>query len=138
MKKQKVIILSLAFIVVVGGLFLGITLIDFGTGKTPGTKNMEATEAYLLEMRRLLDERNGLSVPGLCNCCDTPLIDGECPFCRGACDQSTAAGLHRFEIIANAPASETTPDEGAGEGLSVPSGGHSGQDNYSINAQYKD
>jgi hypothetical protein len=112
MKKKNIIILAVCGVVVVVGLVLGFTLRNSGPAQTPGKKIVTDTMAYLMEMQRRLDDRNELEEPQLCDCCDTPLVNGECPFCRGSCDQSAAAGQTRFNIVVDAPVTEI---EGGGE-----------------------
>lgn len=112
MSKRNIIIIAACGVVIIGGLVLGFTLGKSDSGQTPGKKVMADTKAYLLEMQRLLRDREDLNIPQLCHCCDTPMVDGECPFCRGGCDQSAAAGLDRLNSISAAPATEIA---GSGE-----------------------
>lgn len=112
MKKKNIIIIAVCGVVVVVGLILGLTLGNSGPVQTPGKKIITDTMAYLMEMQRHLDDRSELDTPQLCHCCDTPLVNGECPFCRGSCDQSSAAGQTRLDIVPDAPVTEV---EGGGE-----------------------
>jgi hypothetical protein len=120
MSTRNIIIIAACGVVVIVGLVLGLTLGKSDSGQTPGKKVMADTRAYLMEMQRLLNGRGELAEPELCACCDTPMVNGECPYCKGSCDQSAAAGLERFNIVSNAPVTEV---EGGGEAAAASSGG---------------
>jgi hypothetical protein len=120
MTKRNIIIIAACGVVVIVGLVLGLTLGGAKSGQTPGKKVMEDTRNYLMQMQRLLDERGELAEPELCDCCDTPVVNGECPYCKGSCDQSGAAGLNRINIVENAPVTEV---EGGGQAAAAASGG---------------
>ena len=134
MNKRKIIIIASCGIVIILGLVLGFTLGNSGPEPTPGKKVMAETKAYLMEMQRLLNDRGEPEIPLLCDCCDTPLVNGECPFCRGACDQSGAAGMRRFETIQDAPVTHVETD---GDNPPPPDHGEQEENNYSINEMYK-
>lgn len=123
MSKRNIIIIAACGVVVIVGLVLGLTLGGSNSGQTPGKKVMEDTRNYLMEMQRLLDGRGALATPEICHCCDTPVVNGECPYCKGSCDQSGAAGLNRINGIASAPITEV---EGGGQAAAAQSGGGCG------------
>ena len=109
MTKGKIIIYSTCGAVVVLGLVLGLTL-GLGSsksGETPGKKVMADTRTYLMELKRILDGQGQYDTPTICWCCEEAVLDesGECPNCRGTCDQGAAAD-NRRNIIANAPITE--------------------------------
>ena len=113
MSKKNIIIIAACGVVVVAGLVLGLTLGNSGSGQTPGEKGVNETKAYLMNMQRLLGERGVLEPPQICYCCDTPLVNGECPYCRGGCDQSASAGMQRLETVKNAPVTEVEGGDAA-------------------------
>jgi hypothetical protein len=106
MTKGKIIIFSACGAVVVVGLILGLTLGLGGSksGETPGKKVMADTRAYLMELQRILDDKGQYNTPTICWCCEKAVLDesGECPYCKGSCDQGSAAD-NRRKIIKNAP-----------------------------------
>ena len=127
MTKGKIIIFSVCGAVVVVGLILGLTLGLGGSksGETPGKKVMADTRAYLMELQRILDGKGQYDTPTICWCCEKAVLDesGECPYCKGSCDQGAAAD-NRHNTIANAPiteievgaAGEAGGDSGGGDG----------------------
>jgi hypothetical protein len=125
MPKVKIIIYSACGAVVVIGLVLGLTLGLGGSksGETPGKKVMADTRTYLMELQRLLDDKGQFKTPTICWCCEKAVLDesGECPNCRGSCDQGAASG-NRHNNLAKAPVTEV--EVGAsGEGGSGGGGG---------------
>ena len=128
MTKGKIIIFSVCGAVVVVGLILGLTLGLGGSksGETPGKKVMADTRTYLMELQRILDGKGQFDTPTICWCCEEAVLDesGECPNCKGSCDQG-AASDNRRNIVANAPITEVEVGAaGASDGGG--SGGDSG------------
>ena len=132
MTKGKIIIFSVCGAVVVLGLVLGLTL-GLGSSKsgdTPGKKVMADTRTYLMELKRILDGKGQFDTPTICWCCEKAVLDesGECPNCRGSCDQGAAADSRR-NIIAKAPVTVVEVGAaGAGDGDGGDSGGGCGCD----------
>ena len=121
MSKKNIIIISAGAAVVIVGLVLGLTLGGSESGQTPGKKVMADTTAYLMEMKRLLNGRGDLEQPKLCKCCDTPLVDGICPYCQGGCDQSSEGETRRLKLVNSAPVAEV--EGGSGDAVDSGSNG---------------
>ncbi len=118
MKLWKIITISVVAAVIVIGLIVGLLVLPRSqSGIIPGEKVMADTMAYLMELRRRLEEL-GINTPELCWCCENGVITGICPKSQGQCCEATEGGVIPRDIPVDEVevSTEDAGEDGGGDG----------------------